>query len=108
VRERVQLGATLRAVTAAVNMAGTAAASASDPDRYTLSLPSFLPAQSSSILFYSRAPSRMSNRSTAPLVDRPIEISATTGGGSRNGMNFLPFLSVSLSVSLSDLLISED
>jgi len=41
VRERVQLGATLRAVTAAVNMAGTAAASASDPDRYTLS--SFLP-----------------------------------------------------------------
>jgi hypothetical protein len=43
VRERVQLGATLRAVTAAVNMAGTAAA-ASAPDRYgTLSLPFFLP-----------------------------------------------------------------
>lgn len=59
--ERVQLGATLRAVTAVVNIAntGTGRATASDPDQSTCSLSLFLRIYSAysslwAILFYSR------------------------------------------------------
>lgn len=73
--EWVQLGATLRAVTAAVNIANTGRprlASTARSVRYMLSRapPHLFP-----ILFYPRAPPRMSNRYVRPSARPPVRYS---------------------------------